>query len=91
MIVCNFVNKVKNLKNLKFENSCYEFRTWGAHSPESRTKEERRKATLKKKKEGGISKLPQKQLSKKQSPNTQRTDSGLRAVKMDGYAEVYTR
>ena len=33
-------------------------------------------------------KLPQKQPAKERSPNTQRTDSGLRTVKMDGYARV---
>ena len=85
MIVCTFVNKVQNLKNLKFKNSCYEFRTWGAHSSEDKTKGERMKATfdvLKK-----ISKLPQKQPAKEQSPDTQQTDSSLRAVKIDGYTE----
>ena len=33
------------------------------------------------------SKLPQKQPTKEQSPDMQRTNSGLRAVKMEGYVE----
>ena len=32
-------------------------------------------------------KLPQKQPAKEKSPDTQRTDYGLRAEKTDGYAE----
>ena len=32
-------------------------------------------------------KLPQRQPAKEQSPNMQLTDSSLRAVKTDGYAE----
>ena len=37
------------------------------------------------------SKLPQEQPTKEKSPNMQRIDSSLRAVKMDGYVEGHAR
>ena len=55
----------------------------GTHNPEGRTKEEEGNRTSKKE----INELPQKQLAKKQSPDTQRIDSSLKAAKMDGYVK----